>query len=115
MHWIVLQGVNNMRPIPKDKMILRFDHYYINRDGDFVIMPIGGTKKSGYWFVASHANPCAFLGRIMMLSRIVPNDGTWTEIDETLFDITAGCHITGHAVKIPAHTGGDRPEIYKKY
>ena len=70
----------------KKYKLLRFGHCYINPDGSFVVGLLKGTKKKGYYFAASHAVPNAVcLGKIMILTRIVPNDGYWTEIPMDAF------------------------------
>jgi hypothetical protein len=75
-----------MKPIPKDKKILRFGHCYVNPDGSFAIGLVEGTKRRGYWFLATHADPNVIcLNKIMVLSRVVPNDGHWTEISPDMF------------------------------
>lgn len=99
----------------KDIKILRFRKCYINRDGDFVISLLHGDKKHGYTFAASHANPAAWLGKIHTLSRTVANDGNWVEVDKGTFNVAAGCHITGHVLKMPEFTGNKLPSISKMY
>lgn len=99
----------------KKYKLLHFGHCYINRQGDFIIALLSGDKKRGYTFAASHANPTAFLGKIHSLSRTVPNDGSWIEIDKGTFNIAAECHITGHVVQIPEVTGKELPIISRKY
>ena len=99
----------------KNIKILRFGKYYINREGDFVIALLRGDKKHGYTFSASHANPAAWLGQIHTRSRTVPNDGNWIEVDMGAARLAAGCHITGHIVKMPEVTGNTLPIISKMY
>lgn len=94
--------------------LLRFGRCYINRGGDFVIGLLGGDKKHGYQFAGSHANRAVWLGKIQVLSRIVPNDGNWIEIDPATFNIASACHVTGHVVNLPSKRG-EIPVITKKY
>ncbi len=85
--------------------LLRFGHCYINQEGDFVIGLLRGDKKHGYTFAASHAHPNVMLGRIQIQSRVVPNDGNWTEITPEMFNVASTCHASGYKVK-PATLGG---------
>jgi hypothetical protein len=99
----------------KDIKILRFGKCYINRTGDFVITLLNGNKKYGYTFIASHANPSVWLGKIYMMSRTIPNDGNWTEIDKNGFNFVSVGHASGYVVQLPVFTGKDLPIISKKY
>lgn len=100
----------------KKYKLLRFGHCYINREGDFAIGLLRGDKKSGYELAASHAHPNAWLGKIHILSRVVPNDGNWVEIDPQMFNVASAFHTTGHVVKFPtSKTSGELPVISKKY
>ena len=84
----------------KKYKLLRFGHCYINPDGSFVVGLLEGTKKKGYWFAASHAVPNAVcLGKIMILTRVVPNDGYWTEIPMDSFFKVFDFHASGYKVK----------------
>jgi hypothetical protein len=90
----------------KKYKLLRFGHCYINPDGSFTVGLLRGTKKKGYWFAASHAAPHAVcLHEIMVLSRVVPNDGYWTEIPMKTFFAVFDAHISGCKAK-PAQKGG---------
>lgn len=93
--------------------LLRFGHCYSNQEGDFVIGLLGGDKKHGYTFAASHAHPYAMLGRIYIQSRVVPNDGHWIEIDPAMFNVASAVHVSGHKVKFPAGKSGEFPVISK--
>lgn len=99
----------------KNVKLLRFKHYYIHRDGDFVIALLCGDKKHGYTFAASHANPAAWLGTVNTLTRIVPNDGKWIDIDKATFKVAAALHIDGHVIKVPEANGLATPLISKMY
>jgi len=93
--------------------LFRFGKCYINREGDFVIALLKGSKKHGYTFAGSNANPSVWLGKFYLLSRIIPNDGSWIEVDEALFNIASAFHVSGYITqlspeKLPA-------AIIKKY
>ncbi len=95
---------------------LKFGQCYINQSGDFVIGLLSGDKKHGYRFAGSHANPSVFMGTFQLLSRIVPNDNNWIEIDPEMFNVASALHITGHVIKFPtAKNSGELPIISKKY
>lgn len=89
----------------KKYKLLRFRKCYINQDGTFIVGLLGGNKKYGYTFVASHANPIVVLGRINTRSRIVPNDRNWKEIIPGQFNAAAIFHASGYKVKLPASCG----------
>jgi hypothetical protein len=96
--------------------LLRVGHCYINREGDFVVALLRGDKKHGYKFAASHAHPNVWLGKIQTLSRIVPNDGNWIEIEPAMFNIASAFHYSGHVVKLSTDDSGrELPVISKKY
>ena len=97
----------------KKYKLLRFGHCYINSDGSFIIGLLHGDKRHGYWFVAHHVDPMVVcLDKIMVLNRIVPNDGHWTEISLRDYNVVASFHIAGYKVK-PAPKGG--PALISKY
>jgi hypothetical protein len=56
---------------------------------------LGGSKKKGYRFQASHINRDFVPGKINIQSRIVPNDGNWIEIPPQEFAICAYRHGMG--------------------
>ena len=60
--------------------LLRFGHCYINKNGDVIIGLISGNKRRGYKFIARSIHPTLYLDQIWIQTRIVPNDGSWTEI-----------------------------------
>ena len=96
----------------KNYKLLRFGHCYINHEGDFVIGLVGGDKRHGYVFLASHAHPSVMLGKIQIQSRIVPNDGHWLEIDPEAYNIASILHASGLKMKVPVF-GGDFRELTK--
>ena len=96
----------------KKYKLLRHGHCYINEQGDFVIGLMSGTKRLGYTFIASYANPNVMLGKIHIQSRIVPNDGHWIEIHPQMFNVVSAVHISGHKVKFPS-VKGTLPVILK--
>ena len=96
----------------KKYKLLRFGHCYINQEGDFVIGLLHGNKRLGYTFAASHAHPNVMLGQIQVLSRIVPNDDHWMEIDPEAYNIASILHASGHKLKIP-RVAGNLPVITK--
>jgi hypothetical protein len=89
----------------KKYKLLRFGHCYLNSSGDLVIGLLHGNKKHGYKFAASSANPSAFLREVWIQTRIVPNDGHWTEIGPKDFVMVSQVHSSGYKVK-PALRGG---------
>jgi len=94
--------------------LLRFGQCYINQTGDFVIGLLSGDKKHGYQFVGNHANSAVWLGKFQLLSRIVPNDGNWREVDPAMFNVASALHATGHVVKFPTgYSSGELPVISK--
>jgi len=97
--------------------LLRFGRCYINREGDFVIGLLSGDKSNGYKFAGSHANPLVFLRKFQLLSRVVPNDGNWIEIDTVMFNVASALHSTGHIMTFPGDQNitGELPSISKKY
>ena len=98
----------------KKYKLLKFGQCYINRDGDFVIGLLKGDKKHGYLFAGSHAKPNVIIGTFQLLSRIVPNDGNWIEIDHSMFNVASAFHISGYVMRLPVNLGKP-PTLYKKY
>lgn len=96
----------------KKHKLLRFGHCYLNEPGDFVIGLVGGNKKHGYTFIASHAHPNVMLGRIYIQSRMVPNDGHWIEVTPESYGIVSNIHASGYKVTFPTKRG-ERPVISK--
>jgi len=88
----------------KKYKLLRFGHCYINESGDLVIGLLHGNKKRGYIFAASSAHPAAFLQNIWIQTRIVPNDGHWTEVSAKDFMVVSQVHSNGYKVR-PAPKG----------
>lgn len=80
--------------------LLRFGQCYANRKGDFVIGLLKGDKKHGYQFAASHANPAVFLGVIQTMSRVIDNDGNWTEISPEMFNAASALHASGYTLQM---------------
>jgi len=96
--------------------LLKFGQCYINQTGDFVIALLSGDKKHGYQFAGSHANPAVWLGTFQLLSRVIPNDGNWSEVDHAMFNVASALHVTGHVAKFPTEfISGELPVISKKY
>jgi len=91
--------------------LLHFGHCYINQEGDFAIGLLGGNKKYGYTFIASSANPNVMLGKIHIQSRVVPNDGHWTEIGSQTFYVASSCHESGYAIGLLPH---DNSAVFMK-
>ena len=83
----------------KKYRLLRHGHCYVTKNGDFAVALIGGTKKHGYTFIASHTCREFLPGKINIQSRIVPNDGYWKEIPPQEFDIVAYQHGMGNPVR----------------
>lgn len=82
----------------KKYRLLHYGHCYINKTGDFAIALIGGSKKYGYIFQASHTCRNFLTGKIYIRSRIVPNDGYWREIPPQDFIMTTILHGEGRPV-----------------
>lgn len=96
--------------------LLRFGHCYISREGDIAISLLGGDKRSGYDLTTSYAHPAAWMHELQILTRIVPNDGTWIEIDHATFFVASTLHVTGYVMVFPSEKStGEPPLIYKKY
>lgn len=94
--------------------LIRFGHCYINRQGDFAVALLRGDKKHGYQLAASSAHPNVWLGQIQIQTRVIPNDGSWMEIDPAMFNVASACHASGHVVKFPVgKTNGELPVISK--
>ena len=98
----------------KKYKLFRFGHCYINREGSFAIGLLRGDKRHGYQFAASYANPILWLGKIQVQSRIVPNDGNWTEINNNMFKVASASHIMGYTIRQPSQKG-KLPLLSKKY
>jgi hypothetical protein len=81
---------------PPQYKLFRFGHSYMNKSGTFVITLLRGSRHEGYQFAASHSN--FFLGKIQLLSRIVPNDGNWTQIPTVMFNTASRIHSRGWAI-----------------
>jgi hypothetical protein len=47
-----------------------------------------------------------------MLSRIVDNDGNWTEIDPEMYNLIHTFHMGGYKVKLPKKLG-EKPILSK--
>lgn len=89
----------------KKYKLLRFGHCYINASGDLVIGLLHGNKKRGYTFAASSAHPAMFLQNLWIPSRIVPNDGHWTEVSSSEFNVVSMYHAAGYKAN-PTPKGG---------
>lgn len=85
--------------------LLKFGRCYINKEGDMAIGLLYGNKRYGYQLAGSSAHPSVNLGRFQMLSRIVDNDGNWTEIDVNLYNLVHTYHMDGYKVKLPKNIG----------
>lgn len=68
----------------KKYKLLRFGRCYVNSIGDLIIVLLRGDKKHGYSFAAHFTHPFITLGSLQIQSRIVPNDGSWREIEPAL-------------------------------
>ena len=101
----------------KKYTLLRFGHCYINREGDFAVSLLRGDKKHGYKLAASHANRNVWLGQIQLQSRIIPNDGSWIEIDPAIFNVASTLHVSGYVTKFPSggSTGEQHYTVSPKY
>ncbi len=93
--------------------LLRFGHCYINRQGDFAVALLRGDKKHGYQLAASSAHPNVWLGQIQILTRVIPNDGSWIEVAPEMFNVASACHVSGHVVRLPSKRG--EPPVIAKY
>jgi hypothetical protein len=85
--------------------LLKFGQCYINQAGDLIIGLLRGDKKHGYQFAGSSAHPVVYLGTFQLLSRIVDNDGNWTEIDPEMYNLIHTFHMGGYKVKLPKKLG----------
>jgi len=86
----------------KKNKLLRFGHCYINKAGSFTIALLSGNKNVGYQFAGSHASPPVNLRVFQLLSRVVPNDGNWTEISPQLFNSASVLHGKGFRMEVPS-------------
>ena len=89
----------------KKYKLLRYGHCYVNEQGDLAIALLSGNRIYGYTFAASTFSSNFLFGTIRIGSRIVPNDGHWTEIDLPTFNIIRRAHIDGIKGK-PTPKGG---------
>lgn len=91
---------------------LKFGQPYINQERSFIFVLVGGSKKKGYHFVGSHSHPSVILGDFYLLSRVVPNDGNWLEINYKTFNDAS----TFHVLNSPVFPDGNREVqlIYNK-
>lgn len=83
----------------KKYKLLRHGHCYVTKNGDFAIALIGGNKRHGYTFIASHTCRDFIPDKINIQSRIVPNDGYWKEIPPQEFAVVAYQHGMGNPVR----------------
>lgn len=96
--------------------LLRFGKCYINKECNLAVCLLYGDKKHGYYFIGSAAQPNIFLGKFWLLSRVIPNDENWVEIDPGIFNVISAFHSVGHVIKFPAGgTGKELPLVFKKY
>jgi hypothetical protein len=84
----------------KKYKLLRHGHCYITKNGDFAIALLGGNKRHGYTFLASHTCRGFIPGKINIQSRIVPNDGYWWEFLPQEYAVVAYNHREGRTVKL---------------
>lgn len=84
----------------KKYRLLRHGHCYITKNGDFAIALLGGNKSRGYVFQVSHTRRDFIPGKVNIQSRIVPNDGYWTEIPPQEFAVVAYHHGMGNYVRL---------------
>lgn len=91
---------------------LKFGHCYINKEGDFAIIPLSGSKRFGYKFIGTHVNPLMFLHDFQMMSRMVDNDGNWTEIPTNYFNIIAELHSKYYKVSVPQNISWHTPPTF---
>jgi len=80
-----------------------------------VVALMHGDKMHGYQFMGSHAHPNVFIRRFQLLSRIVPNDGNWKEVDPQMFNVASAFHSTGHVVELLADRSGKEFPVISKY
>ena len=87
--------------------LLKFGRGYINKEGNLMVCAVGGTGRSGwgtlvgYDWIARSSSRQLFVASMQTLSRIVPNDGNWTEIDEKTWDEASSLMSQGISVKLP--------------
>ena len=63
---------------------------------------MGGSKKHGYTCAASCVtNPPVWLGKIILFSLLVLDDGHWREINVDMFNATSAMHFCGQKNKLP--------------
>jgi len=99
--------------------LLRIGKCYLNREGDMVVALVKAHKNPGfktqsYQFVGSFVNKFFPVFKFQLLSRIVPNDGSWTEVDTHMFKVVQALHNSGHVVKLPdPNSPSDLPVIAK--
>ena len=84
----------------KKYKLLRHGHCYITKNGDFAVALVGGNKKHGYTFLASHTCRNFLPGKINIQSRIVPNDGYWWEIPPQEYANVVYNHGEGRAITL---------------
>lgn len=80
--------------------LLQFGKCYVNKNRDMVVALLSGSKKKGYKFAGSTSNPYMLLGTFYLLSRIVDNDGNWTEINPTAFNAASTWHAKGQPLPV---------------
>ena len=84
----------------KKYKLLRHGHCYITKNGDFAVALLGGNKRHGYTFLASHTCRDFIPGKINIQSRIVPNDGYWWEFPLQEYAAVAYNHGEGRSVTL---------------
>jgi hypothetical protein len=82
---------------PKKFKLLRFGKSYLSRDGELAVVLKSGDRKKGYKLAVSSAR--YFLnGDLQVLSRVIPNDGEWWELEFASFRDVAFMHANGFKV-----------------
>lgn len=57
-------------------------------------MLVNGNQKEGYVGIFDCQHPAVTFHKIYVESRVVPNDGTWTEVDKS--DVSQASALTGN-------------------
>jgi hypothetical protein len=68
---------------------LRFGRCYTNKEGDIKVLLVTGNREVGYVGLFDCRHPAVASHKIYLKSRVVLNNGSWTEVDKSCVSIAS--------------------------
>jgi hypothetical protein len=69
---------------------MKFGKSYINHDNSLIVTLLGGNRNTGYIAHSTSTITNLLSGKIYILSRVIPNDGSWMEVGKTTRNFNVG-------------------------